>query len=57
MKKSILNLGKALSKTEQKTVSGGNNSFCITHCWNWVGGQLTINNSGECLALCLSPIL
>ena len=28
MKKSILNIGKALNKVEQKTVNGGGRAFC-----------------------------
>ncbi|TCI94218.1 hypothetical protein [Tenacibaculum sp. M341] len=28
MKKSILNLGKLLNKTEQKNINGGGNAFC-----------------------------
>ncbi|MDY0780814.1 hypothetical protein [Tenacibaculum sp. IB213877] len=31
MKKSILNLGKALSKSELLQINGGAHEFCITH--------------------------
>jgi len=34
MKKSILNLGKALNKAEQKEVNGGSLGQCIVACWN-----------------------
>ena len=37
MKNSILNLGKVLNKTEQKSISGGNSivslQFCMSVCW------------------------
>ena len=37
MKKSILNLGKVLTKTEQKEVSGGNNALkCESSGGTWV---------------------
>ena len=31
MKKSILNLGKALNKAEQQTINGGNGGYCRTN--------------------------
>ena len=31
MKKSILNLGKALNKAEQKEINGGKHESCLTH--------------------------
>ncbi|MFD2566432.1 hypothetical protein [Pseudotenacibaculum haliotis] len=37
MKKSILNIGKALSKADQKEINGGGRgncslSYCLSHC-------------------------
>lgn len=45
MKKSILNFGKALNKTEQKSINGG-----ITNtCGNFGLGSYYVNSCSECV--------
>ena len=44
MKKEILNLGKALSRDEQKTVSGGNGSGCGYATYSLCAANCFLNN-------------
>ncbi len=41
MKKSILNLGKALNKAEQKTVNGGKTQDLCTNCGYYTPNMMT----------------
>ena len=55
MKKSILNLGKALHRAEQKSINGGSREDC--HTYGCPTG-LTCCDSGKCLRganPCLAP--
>ncbi|WP_431164524.1 hypothetical protein [Tenacibaculum halocynthiae] len=56
MKKSILKLGKTLSKTEQKIINGGGDPFCLSYCWDSVNGQINSNKPG-CHPRCTRYIL
>ncbi|CAL2089769.1 WAP-type (Whey Acidic protein) with four-disulfide core [Tenacibaculum sp. 190524A02b] len=48
MKKSILNLGKALNKADQKNVNGGMGKYCESHSdCRWP--------MGCCMGLCMTP--
>lgn len=50
MKKSILNLGKAINKTEQKAINGG---FGPTVC----SGDFINHNTGDCGCYCYYDIV
>ncbi len=53
MKKSILNLGKALNKAEQKTINGGgwptNEKDCLLCGGEWGGVLCSLPSNSVCL--------
>ena len=48
MKKSILNLGKTLNKTEQKNINGGSLAGCMSNCSKIYSGNDVFQCEYDC---------